>query len=276
MLEIIYPNYPIQTSYEIGLVITTFNRPHYVAKCFKSLQNSVLDNVIIVIVDDASDMEETISLIKDFSMPNVPVIKIFKKERKGFAVHQSLQVGWDLLSEKYHCDYLCNLDSDSLVTNNWLNRLLAIYKIQRPKRGPLIVTGFHAHSHSVLKEYDDYRIKKSIGGLNMFFDLPLYQQIIRPHLQIIRPHLENNWDWQVIGAMQQFRYPIVCTKPSVIQHLGKMGQWSNPERGYDIALDFEGYSASRRFALWIELQGQNLYRPLFKLYKTLLQNNSDK
>lgn len=119
-----------------------------------------------MIVDDASDRKETLSLIKDFSIANVPVIKIFKQERNGFAVHHSLQVGWDLLSEKYHCHYLCNLDSDALVTNNWMNRLLALYKTQRSKRGPLIVTGFHAHSHPVLKEYDDYRIKKSIGGLN--------------------------------------------------------------------------------------------------------------
>jgi len=266
MFEIIYPNYPIQTSYEIGLVITTFNRPHYVEKCLNSLQNSVLDNVIIVIVDDASDMEETISLIKDFSMPNVPVIKIFKQERDGFAVHHSLQVGWDLLSEKYHCHYLCNLDSDALVTNNWMNRLSALYKIQRPKRGPLIVTGFHAHSHPVLKEYDDYRIKKSIGGLNMFFDLQLYQKIIRPNLVLC-------WDDDVVKAMQVFKYSILCTKPSVIQHLGKMGHWSNIESGYDMAFDFEDDTASRRLALWIDL---HLYRRLKLLYRMLLRKESDK
>lgn len=237
MLDTIYPAEPLLNTYEIGLVIPTCNRPDYLRTCFASLQQSRLENVIVVVVDDASHIQETVDLVRSFSMPDVPVVKILKQQWQDFAVHDSLRIGWDFSFTSFNCRYLCNLDSDTIVKIDWFNRLRDLYRRERPKRGPIIVTGFNSNRHPVLGEGDDYYLKETIGGLNMLFDLPLYQKIIRPNLKY-EMDTQVGWDWFVVGAMQKMEYPILCIKPSVIQHIGKLGRFSNLSNGYDVALDF--------------------------------------
>ncbi len=222
---------------ETGLVIPTFNRPEYVRASFESLRGSRLQGVLVVIVDDASNDPETLEMVKALDLPGVPVIKVFKHRRRGVAAHESLRWGWDLLSGKYRCRFLCCLDSDAVVKPDWLVRIRSLFDRETPRRGPLIVTGFNAHPHPVLSEEADFYIKKIVGGINMFFDGEMYRKVVRPNLKL-ESSTGLGWDWHVIHEMERQGYPFLCAKPSVVQHIGCRGVYSTAAGGYDVALDF--------------------------------------
>ena len=216
-----------------GLVITTYNRPDYVERCFASLQQSNLQNTVVVIVDDASSDKATLELIKQFTLPEVnQLIKLTRQNKYGFQVHESLKLGWDLLHYTYQVDYLCNLDSDAIVKSHWLETLQITYMQQQPYYNNFLLTGFNTLNHPIRKEHQDIYVKESFGGINTFFAAGnFYRNTIRPCL------VDTIWDWQVVHTMAAYDYPILCTKPSVVQHIGKTGENSTLEK-YDFAADF--------------------------------------
>jgi len=265
-VEVCYPEQQIDQVFKVGLVITTWNRAEYLRRCLRSLKASGLHETLIVIVDDASDQEETLSLVRTFSMPGVPIIKIFKKKRDEFNVHQSLKMGWGLLLKKYSCKYLCNLDSDAIVAKEWMSLLIGLYSRLSRERGPLILTGFNAYNHKALEPGKDFCVKKSIGGINMFFDEFIYRDIVLPSLHYL-------WDDKVVQLMNAKAYPMVCSTPSLIQHIGKTGQWSSPAM-YDISIDFVEDSNAKHMLLWLKVnmnQQVFFFKQSFKwLWKRML------
>ncbi len=192
----------------------------------------------MAVVDDASNDPETVKLVNDLTLPGIPIIKIFKRLRGGFAVHESLRLGWDLLAGKYGCRFLCCLDSDVVVRADWLLRMRNLFDREAARRGPLIVTGFNAQPHPVICEGDDFYLKKVVGGISMFFDHDMYREVVRPNLKL-EPSTGVGWDWHVIHEMGRRGFPFLCTKPSVIQHIGRHGVYSTDAGGYDVAHDFQ-------------------------------------
>lgn len=234
---VVYPDRWPASIPETGLVIPTFNRPEYLKTSLASLRGSRLEDVLVVVVDDASSEPMTLEMVKHLTLPGVPVIRIFKRRRKGFSAHESLRLAWDLLSGKYGCRFLCCLDSDTVVKPDWLVRMRSLFDRERPRRGPLIVTGFNAQPHPVLSEAADFYFKKVVGGISMFFDRDMYREVVRPNLKL-EPATGVGWDWHVIYEMERRGYPFLCTKPSVVQHIGCRGVYSTAAGGYDVALDF--------------------------------------
>jgi glycosyltransferase involved in cell wall biosynthesis len=226
-----------EKSFDIGLVITTYDRPAYVRATFEQVASSELENTIVAVVDDGSSDAETLRMVRNARFGAVPVVRIFRRGHRGFAVHECLRLGWDILARDYGCLYLTNLDSDAIVRPQWLDRVAKLFRAEREHRGPLIATGFNATAHEVIAVEDDYYVKRSIGGQNMFFDASLYRDVVRPNL-IYDPTRQGGWDQYVVRAMRERGYPFVCTRPSVIQHIGKIGQFSNPRAGFDTAADF--------------------------------------
>jgi len=193
-------------------------------------------DVAVAVVDDASTSRMVLRLIEQFSLDDISLVKIMKQKNGGFDVHGSLRIGWDYLRKHFACRYLSNIDSDVDMKAGWLDRLQSIHQRERRRMGPLVVTGFNGHSHPVLKEFGDYYQKESIGGLNMFFDVDFYDEIVKPNLKY-EQETRVGWDWLVVHAMWEKGYPLVCTKPSVLQHIGKRGIFSGPSN-YDRAPDF--------------------------------------
>jgi glycosyltransferase involved in cell wall biosynthesis len=234
---LVYPDPWSAAVPETGLVIPTFNRPEYVRASFASLRSSRLEGVLVVIVDDASSDPATLEMVRALDLPGVPVIKVFKHRRRGVAAHESLRWGWDLLSGKYRCRFLCCLDSDAVVKPDWLIRIRSLFDRETPRRGPLIITGFNAHRHPVLSEGADFYLKKVVGGINMFFDAAMYRKVVRPNLRL-DPTTGVGWDWHVIHEMERQGYSFLCTKPSAVQHIGCQGIFSTVAGGYDMARDY--------------------------------------
>lgn len=235
--EVVRPAAPPATWPGTGLVVTTFDRPEVLERSLASLGASALEGAVLAIVDDASADPRTRRLIDGFAPPGVPVFRVYKQERRGFGVHESLRIGWDLLRGECGCARLANLDGDTLVKPDWLARLGSLFERERARRGPLIATGFHAGSHGVLEEGPDLRVKASVGGINLYFDAALYDEVVRPNLRW-DPVREVGWDWHVVGAMRARGLPLLCTRPSVVQHIGLVGRFSGPRAGCDVAPDF--------------------------------------
>lgn len=226
-----------QDRFAIGLVVTTWNRPWYAWRTLRCLRRSLEgSNVAVAVVDDASTSRATRAAIRQFARSGLPVATLLKRKHRGFDVHNSLKMGWDYLRREHGCEYLVNVDADVLSKPGWLDTLQCLFRREHASRGPLLLTGFNAHSHPVLEQHEDYCVKQSLGGMNTFFDIALYDELVRPNLVFDR---ENNWgwDWYVVKALREAGYPMLCSTPSVLQHIGRIGQWSR-WRHYDKALDY--------------------------------------
>ncbi len=222
--------------FQVGLVIATWNRPAYLRRMLDHLSASDLTHTIVAIVDDASSSEETRRLVRDFSMDATPVVKIFRMRRRGYAVDEALRDGWDLLADEYGCRLLANVDPDTIMKPDWLQRLVELFDRERARQGPLIVTGFNSRAHGTIREDEDFWVKSSIGGLNMLFDAALYRDVVRPNLRY-EPMSEVGWDWYVVAAMRARGYPFLCLRPSRVQHIGEVGRFSRLGN-HDVADDY--------------------------------------
>jgi hypothetical protein len=250
------PAQSLKDVYTTGLVVTSYNRPAYLKRTLLSLQRSQLDDVILLLVDDGSDDEETLGLLRAFTHPHCPVLKAYRAAETTPRIHENLQLGWDYLRQEFRCANLVNLDGDTVMHRHWLTALKRLHEANMPRYGQLVVTGFNAFEHPVVEMSADHYRKCSIGGINLFFSAELYQQVVRPAL------VDLQWDWKLVATMQERDYALLCTRPSVIQHIGREGIWSHPKVRFDYALDYWGsnplvtecvrwlYRARRRLARW--------------------------
>lgn len=222
-------------SINIGIVITIYKRYSYLKLLLKSLEKCKLDNIFICFVDDFSNDTNITNLLLNFCKSrNCFIIN----NKKNMGLFTSLKIGLENIKDK--CDYMCNLDSDVIVKKNWIQDLYDVYNnySEQYNTNKFLVSGFNCLKtcwhNKIVSESDNYIIKNSIGGVNMFYHKSLYNEIIKSCLNNI------SWDWCVVNKMHVNNYPILITKPSVIQHIGFNGV--NSTKVCDIAEDFEDYS----------------------------------
>ena len=84
----------------------------------------------------------------------------------------------------------------------------------------------------MLKNTPEYRIKASLGGCNMCMNVDTYKLILRPVLTDVA------WDHSIRTRMEKYNGIYAVTVPSVVQHIGKSGLWSNVKR-FDSSSDFD-------------------------------------
>ena len=216
---------------EVGWVLPTFNRPDYLRRCLESLQRGRYERVALAIVDDASDALETQRLVAEFSLPGVPVFRASRRLREGFLVHENLRFGWDLLCHHTTCSQLCVLDSDTVVRPHWLERLRTSYPVLCAQYGSLLLSGFNAIEHPAVRNAHDHCLKRSVGGCNLHFSRTIYEDWLRSSLA-------EHWDWRVVDQARERAVTIACLRPSVVQHVGQRGIWSNGLTNFDFATDY--------------------------------------
>ena len=194
---------------KLAIIITTYNRFDLLKDCVRTLvASNIPAGTEFIIVDDAS-AENPKAVLQ-------PLIEKFYCDPwlldRQNGVASNLKLGFDVAVNR-HADLLCNLDPDTVVKPNWLDRLFDLHKRFPDK----IVTGFNTLSggrHKIFFEGADYILKKTIGGINMLFDVDMYKQQVRTILQ------GDSWDWDLCYNMQRIHKMFVVTKPSVIQHTG--------------------------------------------------------
>ena len=216
-----------------ALVITTYNRPEYLSKCFESLRKMDINGLplMVIISDDCSTDIETLKLISTFSLHGVKVIRHKTKSNSG--IKESLLFAASLAFSKYNCKHVINLDGDAIVKPNFIKRLLAL------KRAfPLyIVGGFNSMNRNkdntlrnpIIEEGENYYLKKYINGINMIFDENDFNKVIKPALESF-----GNWDFNTHNHAKSF----IIAKPSLVEHIGinsSMGHHDNPDVAHDFS-----------------------------------------
>jgi GT2 family glycosyltransferase len=211
---------------KIGLLITTYNRPDYLRQCLESLEESNLSDVEIVIIDDHSTDYKVFEIIEHNNIS----YKVFKSIRNN-GIHMCAMRGFDMLMINYKCDALINLDPDTIVKPDFIQRL-ADMLLKHPDK---IVTGFNTTTggrHKPVSYFDGGVYKRTIGGVNMCMTAETYKSIVRPCL------VATNWDWRVCEAMQKENKYFVALSPSVVQHIGFVSSMGHYDGGVDVAEDF--------------------------------------
>lgn len=222
---------------KLGIVICSCNRAKYLQECFDSLRRAnIPDNTLVIVSDDCSTDPDTKKLLQECELT------VLNKEKKG-GIWDSMTSGVDFLFS-HGCDIVINLDSDAVVANNFVEVLLSL---RRHNEGR-IVTGFNSKTrnkdgsarHTVIGMGDGYELKKSVGGINMVFDKELYEKYIKPAL-VGQGRGGDNWDRQACIAAMKDDKPIVCSVPSVVNHIGVVSAMGHAGGGepMDIAEDFK-------------------------------------
>ena len=209
---------------KLGLVITIYNRPEYLAKTFNSLKKSQLPpNLEIFMIDDCSTDKMTNKIFKEFCLPGVRIKKIINTKNEN--MFYGLKKGFDYFYAS-NTDVIFNLDSDVTVKPYWINILLQLLKIFPHN----IISGFNTPQHPISDTFHKYHTKKSVGGVNILFNRKIY-----PEFASLIKNIQ--WDWDICYYMQKQNRPFIVSNPSVVQHIGELSTLRE-HRNYDVALDY--------------------------------------
>lgn len=224
---------------KLGLIITTFERPEYLEKCLNSLRKSTIPKgSLILIVDDHSTDARTLQLINDFFIDGCEVFRSFSETNQGISAQVRYAYNTCFASG---CTVAMNLDSDAIVRPDFITRILEL-KNYYPGH---IVTGFHSTTknrngterHPILKTSEKYCLKSSVGGINMCMSEPEFRKYCEPALNKVINEKRFNWDHLTCVESMKDGKGIVCTVPSVIQHIG-FDSSMNHKEAPDVADDF--------------------------------------
>ena len=219
---------------KVGLVIPVYGRIHYLKQCFDSLKKSDLSKVSkIVIVNDCSPDPETWEYLKQQHFERATVLTAMR----NVGVSGSLKYGLQELRAT-GCDTFINLDSDAIVSRNFVNEIIRLHEMF-PNT---IVSGFNTlttnsrgrQRHPVYRDKGRYVEKRSIGGINMCFGIKILDQIVLPSLSA-----RGHWDWNCCAIMKKQNKVFIVTSQSVVQHIGFNSSVGNTDSP-DVAFDFVG------------------------------------
>ena len=188
-----------------------------------SLKKSRLHNVLLIMVDDASQ-SPTANYLARFSIPEVPIIKIIidKKEHQGRQLQKNLLPALDS-AVRHGCRYVAVLDSDAVVKPEWLERIRELYFRYSRYNIPLIVRGFNEkrgeaeycdRALALIEKDKSCRSNLICGGISMFFSADLYCAA--------RKDMDRYpWDKRLNEFVRKRCNGLILqTTPSVVQHLG--------------------------------------------------------
>lgn len=212
----------------VALLVRNYNRPKYLRETLDSLLRADIDLCCErLIYDDCSSDSEVMSLLCDPSLISVPT-KAFTVVRgsSNLGCKNSFNVALNALSSSY--DFICTVDNDVHVKSNFISTLIQTYQdaYKVYNTNHMLLTGFNpSNTHrNHIKSFDTFYRKRTCGGVNFFFH------------RSFKPFIVDKWninlDWGVVHSMENYNYPLVCTKPGVVQHIGVNGLNSN-ERRFD-------------------------------------------
>jgi glycosyltransferase involved in cell wall biosynthesis len=236
---------------DIGIIIPIYNRPEYLKLTLESISLSDMSNCLLILIDDCSNDTETVDILKSFNVKDLPIIKIFKNN--NYNMYHSLKMGWDIL-KRLNCKYFCNIDSDVLVKPNWIKILTSTYGSYQGKN-PLL-TGFNTerNNHNNISETDNYYVKNTLGGVSLFFSSDYYDNFIKFMN-------DRMWDYNLSYYCNRNNIPLICTKPSVVQHIGCSGlnaSITNYDYAYDFFLEEELEGQKYRFYPALDSTGDDI------------------
>ncbi len=215
----------------IAIVIPVFNRPQYLERCLNSLKRSDLKGAEVIVHNDFSTDKKVDEIIKQSGY------RVFNSVFKNHGICSILHSDIINLFAEGN-DIVINLDSDAIVRNDWMEVLLDLHK-DSPNQ---IITGFHSTTknadgserHKIIGTGEGCVQKKSVGGINMLFTKETFTKYAKPALEHCIAK-GGNWDHMTcINAGS-----VICSVPSVIQHIGIESSLGHTHDKPDVADDFK-------------------------------------
>jgi GT2 family glycosyltransferase len=217
-------------NFPIDLFISYYNRPEYLKQSLKSLTKSIRDIIPdVLLTDDGSNSPEIVEIVGTF-IDEYPGKVIFKSNpvNLGIPYGKLMRIRNTIMIEDYDKPLFLISDSDMIYKARWIETLLKIYQ----DTGAPLVTGFHtiSNGHVARVEFKTYRTKHHIGGCSLLVSTEFYKS---------HPFMERReWDFRMCErAWEQYEMGVVCSKPSVADHIGQHGVWARSNY-YDQAEDF--------------------------------------
>ena len=152
---------------KVSIVILVKDALYYFKKCIKTLKRYT-DNYELIIVDNGSK-QKTKNFLKKIKDIDLTIIR--NKENKG------VPYGWDQAIKIAKYDYICFLNSDTLLTPNWLGKLMRGFKYQENVGivGPSTcktptLKSFQVLNNLTRKETNQRSINRITGGLREHYE----------------------------------------------------------------------------------------------------------
>jgi len=111
-------------SEKVDIIICVHNALQELQDCLKSVLQYTTPPYTLIIVDDGSE-EETKNYLQSFAR-STGAILLRNDRAKGYTLAANQGIKWSLTHSK--ADYIVLLNSDTLVTPNWLDRMIACAK----------------------------------------------------------------------------------------------------------------------------------------------------
>lgn len=219
---------------KVALIVTIYNRPEYLEKCFKSLYAAQFPkDTTVYLIDDASPDPLVKKLCSEFATHayhNKINLNYIPKEMNS-GIKESLKLGVSTAFSDGN-EVIINLDGDAVVKPDFIKVLLALKK-KCPDR---IVSGFNCVSPTNPNVFDkgDHYLKQYCNGINACFTKDLYYKYIVPGLE-----KHGNWDYNASVVAKNDSSMFAVTKPSVVQHIGLNSSMGH--MGSDYAQDYKLY-----------------------------------
>ena len=242
--------------FKVGVVLTVLDRPDLLKKAVESLAHSHLnEDTLVIVVDDHSESQETINIVKAFTLSKATLVKVRLLKNQGLL--KAMLTGMNLMNGKV--DYIMNLDSDMYVKEHWLDELIDtfIHIDRKINSENFLLTGFNIQSHATigcedLHDYKEIQVKccsliragrffcekKDVGGVNLLFSSKFYKTHVHDLLEKILKDHSQSWDEDLVRDFQQNHFPIFASSPSVIQHSVSSETNDKSRQPGDFAEDF--------------------------------------
>jgi glycosyltransferase involved in cell wall biosynthesis len=220
----------------IGIIIAVHNRPEYVQDCFDSLKRASLNGAKILIIDDASTDTEIPPLIEDMCHHYPKGQCGMLRNERNIGIRDTLLRGCGMAVKALKCDTLLVLDSDVVVTKDFLSRMLALLPIGGMVSGINCTMSDPATGklrNPLISEHDGYSLKEAVAGQCLMFTAEQYRKYVEPSL-----YIPGNWDHKASILSMKDGKPIAVCVPSVCQHIGMVSAMGHNHQEPDSASDF--------------------------------------
>lgn len=223
--------------------IVTYNRPQYAIESINQLIASVQKTDVIMVKDDCSKNDVMkhylYHQLSKVIYPHVLIkindrnIGVEKNNRSRIALHDF---------RKEHGDYIYFTDDDMQYSSEFYAQLMAAKQLIENNQSVGLISLFNIDNgnytgrHMNIADYDNYKIKFSVGGCSMLIKQSDFLAAMLAY-KSKKYSGEPGWDWAVCHYLKRSGKVILATANSYVQHIGAIGVNSNGDH-YETAKNF--------------------------------------
>ncbi len=212
---------------KIVLGITTYNRSSILEKSIISLRNSNLpDNCVIRVYDDYS---------KEFSADDlkklIPEVALINVQKSNVGSDCNIWTMYNNFVKTYQSgDILINCDSDLIYSENWIQNALPLFD-----KTDGVMSVFNSPTHGIEgSDQGELIEKKDIGSAGTVFSWEVLNKIIEK----FNEPFHGSFDYAWCRYLRENGIRILCTKKSLVQHIGIVGYNSDLSK-FDYGMEFD-------------------------------------